>query len=72
MSPYKPDSSSVLRSVQLCNVTMQGSNELLKERAEAAELRRKLADVEDELVKVCVCVCVCVFVFVCVTESLSH
>ncbi len=36
---------------ELCNATMQSSNELLKERAEAAELRRKLVDAEEELVK---------------------
>eukprot|EP01046_Picozoa_sp_COSAG06_P017248 COSAG06_NODE_1164_length_10454_cov_5.699179_4_plen_665_part_00 len=36
---------------ELCSVTMAGSNEVLKERAEAAELRRKLIDTEEELVK---------------------
>ena len=36
---------------ELCAVTMQGSNAVLKERAEAAELRRKLTDAEEELTK---------------------
>eukprot|EP01045_Picozoa_sp_COSAG04_P004651 COSAG04_NODE_206_length_20365_cov_4641.461907_2_plen_441_part_00 len=36
---------------ELCNVTMSSSNEVLKERAEAAELRRKLVVAEEELAK---------------------